>query len=483
MGGCACSGQHRERTVLLMGETGSGKSTFINYLTNYFGNGTLNSLKVMIPNRFYIEPTEKDHAGHNEADPTNPTVSQTQECSSYSFRGDRERYRFIDTPGFSDTSNSVNHSTDNDVSTKILSAVTQARSLQAIAVIINGSHSRLTDSIRNALKQIAGNYPTTLSKNMLVVFTNCTAATKNFDESSLPFEPRQVFVMNNSAFSFERSQFDVMDESEKKMQTLNWQYAMKQIREFVACIDKLNGKSTKVFRKMRENRINLTYQVQLAIKEIKRQAVLSEEREKLQKQKLEIENTLRSKEEQVRSLDQAIQSSESQKYSQAADRRQVENEKNSAFKTWVAPRYGVGLGGSNSQVDTKLHSILVQKYDAHITEENRLQRMKDDSLKQKREIEMSLSSIKQQREAIRFSLTENENQMSDSEGQQAIIQVQIKKLCKNLSKICKKFDLKDELHATISSLHTEISFLKTTKSRQDADTIVQMMRQLSEVLE
>lgn len=466
-----CSSSTKVRTVLLMGETGAGKSTFINYLTNYFGKGSLNSLKVKIPNRFYREPTEKENACHSEVDPTNPTISQTRDCNAYTFRGDRATYRFIDTPGFSDTSNS-----DVDVSKKILSAVIQARSLQAIVLVINGTHSRLTDSIRNALEQIAGNYPTTLRRNMLVVFTNCSAASKNFEESKLPISPRHIFYMNNSAFSFDQSQFDKLDESEQKIQSLNWQQAMRQIHELLTCIEKLNGKSTEVFRKMLESRSDLTSQVKLAIKEIQKQADLARDNEKLSIQIAELTVALSSKEGLVPSLDQAIQSSESQQNSQAAERKKAENEKRGI------PQYGAGINGEQYMAAANLRAVLEKRCDAHVAEENRLQKLKEDALKQKREVEMSISSIKQQLGANRALITKNESKINDSKQQQAAAQVQIENQCLQLRRICKNFDFQDELHATIASLHTEISLFRTTESRQAAEVVVQMMSRLSEAL-
>ncbi len=62
--------------VLVIGETGSGKSTFINYLTNYFRGGSLQNIKTDMCNQYIF------------VDSASPAQRQ---------------YLFLDTPGLSDT--------------------------------------------------------------------------------------------------------------------------------------------------------------------------------------------------------------------------------------------------------------------------------------------------------------------------------------------------------------------------------------------
>lgn len=269
------------RTVILLGETGSGKSTFVNYLANFFLQGDLRALKVVIPNKIYRNPTETGYANHSEANLDDTSISQTRKCSFYSFSKGAVTYRFIDTPGLSDTSNSAEHCVDDESINTILLAASEAGELHAIVLIINGTIARLTVNMRNALKRISSNYPDVLLNNMLVVYTNTSSSGKSFDDQSLTHQPKQTFVMNNSAFS---SLYTEWNEDDVETQELFWKGSMKKIGELIALIDKLAPQSTEVFREMLAKRNEIRSHIFRATTEIEKQQQLVEKLEHLKRE-------------------------------------------------------------------------------------------------------------------------------------------------------------------------------------------------------
>lgn len=77
--------------VLLLGETGAGKSTFLNYTTSFFLKGTVSyekkysDLKTVVPNAIIPKATHGKVA-HTEANIHDKTVSQTGKPAIYPLR-------------------------------------------------------------------------------------------------------------------------------------------------------------------------------------------------------------------------------------------------------------------------------------------------------------------------------------------------------------------------------------------------------------
>jgi ribosome biogenesis GTPase A len=132
----------RERTILVIGETGAGKSTFINITANYFLHGTLDNLLIAVPNKFHKEINYGGHVQeHSERDYNAESESQTDKTTEYSFLklDNAHKFIFIDTPGLGDTRGTQQDDLNVD---KILKAASSTPNLAAVVLIVNGTNAR-----------------------------------------------------------------------------------------------------------------------------------------------------------------------------------------------------------------------------------------------------------------------------------------------------------------------------------------------------
>ncbi|XP_062701200.1 uncharacterized protein LOC134285125 [Aedes albopictus] len=250
----------KEYNIILLGETGAGKSTLINYLTNYFKNGTLDNLKISIPSKHY-EATEG--LKHNEYNVQDASKSQTRACTVYTFRKQNKNtvYKFIDTPGLSDTEGVAQ---DEFNMQQIMGAAEQSGVLTAIILVINGTQTRATVTLCRTLCLLRSSIPDVLLQNLIVVLTNCSSATVNFDLARL--EPwtvpmANVFHMNNCAFSRPVSQWTINERMKQNLER-EWICSMECIGELIKNLKQLGGKATEAFKEMRINREKIKSQLQ-----------------------------------------------------------------------------------------------------------------------------------------------------------------------------------------------------------------------------
>jgi len=187
------------KSILVVGETGGGKSTFINTITNFFRNGSINNLKVAVPTK-HLKATEG--FTHTENNTKNTAESQTDDCTVYSFDYNGMQYNFIDTPGLNDTRGGEQ---DKNNIKKILNIAGRTRDLAAVLLIVNGSNNRLTPAMVNIFVTLKGNVPDDAMKNLIVVLSKCDKANTSFQRSMLAsiytnIQKESIFYMNNTAF-------------------------------------------------------------------------------------------------------------------------------------------------------------------------------------------------------------------------------------------------------------------------------------------
>ncbi|CAF1157636.1 unnamed protein product [Rotaria sordida] len=167
--------------VLLLGQTGVGKSTFINGLANYLCNDTLeqaanDQMQAIIPSAFSFTHDETfeerminiglddEHENFNEHG-----QSCTQQCRSFVFPVGEKNLRIIDAPGIGDTRGLDQ---DNKNFHEILTFISQYEHLNGICILLKPNEERLTILFRFCINELLRHLHESAKENIIFVFTN-----------------------------------------------------------------------------------------------------------------------------------------------------------------------------------------------------------------------------------------------------------------------------------------------------------------------
>ncbi|CAF3670281.1 unnamed protein product [Rotaria sordida] len=257
--------------ILLLGETGVGKSTFINAFANYlifnsFEKAESSEPIVIIPVSFIM--TIGDHfeectVKFGEIDSSNNEnfnahgQSVTQHCQSYVFtrnNGDGRKVRIIDTPGFGDT-----RGLDQDEQNMehILQYINNLTHLNAICFLLKPNLSRLNIFFRTCFIQLFSLLSPTVRNNIIFCFTNARSTFYTpgntapllktmFASSSMndiSFKKENTFCFDSESFRYLVAlQNDIKFNGEEKQEyEMSWSTSVKEANRL---IDYINEKLT-----------------------------------------------------------------------------------------------------------------------------------------------------------------------------------------------------------------------------------------------
>ncbi|RIB27738.1 hypothetical protein C2G38_2029122 [Gigaspora rosea] len=163
-----------EINILLLGEIGIGKSTFINALMNYFTYNSLDDAKykekVLIPFEFTVIDGNSDiktiKIGENDPNEQfkNKRISATKGCKSYVFHAFNKVIRFIDTPGLD-----MNES--DETFANILTHISHFQYLHGICILLKSNNAQLTLTLKNVLS-VLSYFSRNAKDNIVFCFTN-----------------------------------------------------------------------------------------------------------------------------------------------------------------------------------------------------------------------------------------------------------------------------------------------------------------------
>ncbi|CAF3032041.1 unnamed protein product [Rotaria sp. Silwood2] len=216
--------------ILLLGETGVGKSTFINAFANYLTFNTLEEAEigqrvVLIPVSFMITIGDNfeehivkfgDIDDLKNEDFNHPGQSVTQHCKSYIFNlndSDRRKLRIIDTPGFGDTRGIEQ---DDRNMEHILEYLSNFTHLNAICFLFKPNESKLNIYYRLCFTRLFSLLHQNNVNNVIFCFTNSRSTfytpgdsgpilkrmLTSLSISGVPFNKKNTFCFDSESFRY-----------------------------------------------------------------------------------------------------------------------------------------------------------------------------------------------------------------------------------------------------------------------------------------
>ena len=245
--------------ILLFGESGVGKSTFINALANYLVFDTLEEAhlkkpRVVLPVSFLMTVGENfeertitlgkqdRNEHHNQSG-----QSVTQRCKSHYFStGTGTRIHMIDTPGMGDTRGPE----QDDLNLQhILSYVNELSHLNAICVLLKPNESRLNIAFRSCLTQLVYFLGENIHENIVFCFTNTRSTfytpgdtgpllkkmLQTLPVKNIPFEKINTFCFDSESFRYliARENGVNFDQHQKEEYEQSWINSVTESKRFL----------------------------------------------------------------------------------------------------------------------------------------------------------------------------------------------------------------------------------------------------------
>lgn len=241
--------------LLFLGETGVGKSTFINAFVNYLSFDTLKLSKngkpvILIPSKFVITDENLQEReiefgnDKNENKMVGESATQESKCYVFSLQGNKHLLRLIDTPGIGDTRGIDQDKINCD---NILAMLGKYDDLHGICILLKPNNARVTAQFSFCINQLLTHLEKSASKNIVFVFTNSrstfyrpgdtlpalrkilTDISKKPPYVNIELSEKNTFCLDNEAFRFlmaVQKEIKFKDDEEQQF-SLSWDASRK----------------------------------------------------------------------------------------------------------------------------------------------------------------------------------------------------------------------------------------------------------------
>lgn len=247
----------KELNILILGETGVGKSTWINAFINYLMFDSLNEamlakdLNWIIPCSFatqFVDRSDeqcrfvqtKIEIGTRD----DGSASASQPATVYVVNIGNTRVRLIDTPGIGDTRGIER---DNQVMADILTVLRNYTDLHGILILLKPNAPRLTIMFRFCIMQLLAHLHRNAANNIVFGFTNArmsnympgdtfTPLRRLLDEcqeAKIGLFERNVYCFDSESFRYLAAHKQGIDMGMLEDNRCSWQYSVKECKRLV----------------------------------------------------------------------------------------------------------------------------------------------------------------------------------------------------------------------------------------------------------
>ncbi|CEL56817.1 hypothetical protein RSOLAG1IB_12007 [Rhizoctonia solani AG-1 IB] len=246
-------------TILLVGETGCGKTAFMSLLYNLFqGYG---------PFELEDENNEGVESGLKKQQ------SQTNHSTLYSVTcPDGTEIQILDTPGLADTRGvQQDEQHKANINRAIQESVT---TIDAVLIMANGTTERIPAATHYTLCTLASLFPHSIVDNIAFVFTHCDSFTQNLNMASLPdvLKKSKYWTLENPLAYHKNYQRELkaagsentLSEGRKRLESI-YQKTASTLNEWLAWIDVRCPQPTHEINQLYQTMLNIEGQIEAAI--------------------------------------------------------------------------------------------------------------------------------------------------------------------------------------------------------------------------
>ncbi|KAM3599279.1 uncharacterized protein V6R79_002991 [Siganus canaliculatus] len=284
------------RTVLVVGDTGAGKSTLINALVNYTMGVKWEDnvwFKMVVEGGAEKDGKEKDG---------NQTESQTSDVVVYQifgFEGQTLPYSLtlIDTPGFGDTRGIEKDVIISQRLLELFKLENGVHEINAVGLVLKSTENRLTERLRYVLDSVMSLFGKDMEKNIVALITHSDGI--DLGNALQALEEAKIKVAKDEEgetihFLFNNRQNTERTKKNKLARKSDWDMTTEQIHQFTEFLDDAEPQSVVSAVKVLNDRIRLTACIQNLQERVEfielKQREIKKTQEALEKHELELKN-------------------------------------------------------------------------------------------------------------------------------------------------------------------------------------------------